>query len=182
MKRLLMLAAALLTGAVCSAQRFSVATNLADYADFGTLNVEGEMAVERRWTLVAGAKYNPFLFKADEEPVSARQRLVAAGMRFWPWHVFSGWWLGGKLQYQEYNRGGIRSAETDEGDRYGAGLSAGFSYMLHPHLNVSVGAGLWAGYQRYTVYSCPICGMTEAMGSKTFILPNDLLLSLSYVF
>ncbi|MBQ3766584.1 MAG: DUF3575 domain-containing protein [Bacteroidales bacterium] len=182
MKRLLMLAAALLTGAVCSAQRFSVGTNLADYADFGTLNVEGDMAVGRRITLVAGAKYNPYLFNADEEPLSARQRLVAAGVRFWPWHVFSGWWLGGKIQYQEYNRGGIRSAETDEGDRYGAGLSAGFSYMLHPHFNVSVGAGLWAGYQRYKTYSCPVCGMTEEVGEKTFLLPNDILLSLSYVF
>ena len=96
--------------------------------------------------------------------------------------MFSGWWLGGKVQYQEYNRGGIRSAGTEEGDRYGAGLSAGFSYMLHPHLNVSVGAGLWAGYQRYVAYSCPVCGMTEEAGEKTFLLPNDLLLSLSYVF
>ncbi len=182
MRRALLLAAVLLTGAVCSAQRLSVATNLVDYADFGTLNVEGDLAVGRRWTLVAGAKYNPYLFRPDTEPLSARQRLVAAGARFWPWHVFSGWWLGGKVQYQEYNRGGIRSAGTEEGDRYGAGLSAGFSYMLHPHLNVSVGAGLWAGYQRYVAYSCPVCGMTEETGEKTFLLPNDLLLSLSYVF
>ena len=103
-------------------------------------------------------------------------------MRFWPWHVFSGWWIGGKVQYQEYNRGGIRSAVTDEGDRYGAGLSAGFTYMLHPHLNVSLGAGVWGGLQRYTVYSCPVCGITQESGEKTFILPNDLALSLSYVF
>ena len=147
------------------------------------LNVEGDVAVARQWTLTAGAKYNPFLFKADTpEPLSARQQLYAAGVRFWPWHVFSGWWIGGKVQYQEYNRGGIRSAVTDEGDRYGAGLSAGFTYMLHPHLNVSLGAGVWGGLQRYTVYSCPVCGITQESGEKTFILPNDLALSLSYVF
>ena len=109
-------------------------------------------------------------------------QLYAAGVRFWPWHVFSGWWIGGKVQYQEYNRGGIRSAVTDEGDRYGAGLSAGFTYMLHPHLNVSVGAGVWGGFQRYTIYSCPVCGVTEESGEKTFLLPNDLALTLSYVF
>ena len=168
MKKILLMAAALLVGAVASAQRLSVATNVLDYADFGTLNVEGDVAVARQWTLTAGAKYNPFLFKADTpEPLSARQQLYAAG---------------GKVQYQEYNRGGIRSAVTDEGDRYGAGLSAGFTYMLHPHLNVSLGAGVWGGFQRYTIYSCPVCGVTEESGEKTFILPNDLALTLSYVF
>ena len=45
MKRVLLLAAALLACAVCAAQRYSVATNLVDYADFGTLNVEGDLAV-----------------------------------------------------------------------------------------------------------------------------------------
>ena len=183
MKKILLMAAALLVGAVASAQRLSVATNVLDFADFGTLNVEGDVAVARQWTLTAGAKYNPFLYKADTpEPLSARQQLYAAGVRFWPWHVFSGWWIGGKVQYQEYNRGGIRSAVTDEGDRYGAGLSAGFTYMLHPHLNVSLGAGVWGGFQRYTIYSCPVCGVTEESGEKTFILPNDLALTLSYVF
>ena len=168
MKKMMLLAAALLVGAAASAQRLSVATNVLDYADFGTLNVEGDVAVARQWTLVAGAKYNPFLFKADTpEPLSARQQLYAAGVRFWPWHVFSGWWIGGKVH---------------EGDRYGAGLSAGFTYMLHPHLNVSVGAGVWGGFQRYTIYSCPVCGVTEESGEKTFLLPNDLALTLSYVF
>ena len=41
------MAAALLVGAVASAQRLSVATNVLDYADFGTLNVEGDVAVAR---------------------------------------------------------------------------------------------------------------------------------------
>ena len=45
-----------------------------------------------------------------------------------------------------------------------------------------LGAGVWGGFQRYTVYSCPVCGMTEESGEKTFILPNDLALSFSYVF
>ena len=95
MKKICLMAAALLVGAVASAQRLSVATNVLDYADFGTLNVEGDVAVARQWTLTAGAKYNPFLFKADTpEPLSARQQLYAAGVRFWPWHVFSGWCLG----------------------------------------------------------------------------------------
>ena len=130
MKRLLLLAGGLFLSLLCSAQRFSVSTNVVDYADFLTLNVEGDLAVARRWTLVAGAKYNPYLFRSDTpEPLSAR-----------------------------------------------------FSYMLHPHFNFSLGAGVWTGYQRYTTYACPVCGMTEDSGEKTFILPNDLMLSLTYVF
>ena len=83
MKKMLLLAALLLVGHAAFAQRFSVATNMLDYADFGTLNVEGDVAVARRWTLVAGAKYNPFLYKADTpEPLSARQQVYAAGVRF----------------------------------------------------------------------------------------------------
>ena len=164
------------------AQRLSMATNVLDYVNFGTMNVEGSIAVGRQWSMVAEAKYNPFLFQRDGEPLSARQQVYAAGVRFWPWHVYSGWWFSAKVQYQEYNRGGIRSEETDEGDRYGAALSGGFSYMLHPHLNLDFGVGLWGGYDRYVTYSCPVCGLTKQRGERSFILPNDLTLSLVYVF
>ncbi|MBR1705301.1 MAG: DUF3575 domain-containing protein [Bacteroidales bacterium] len=182
MRRILLAAALIFVGTVCSAQQFAVGTNVLDYADLGTLNIEGSASVARRWTLVAAARYNPFLYQAEEGPVSARQQVYAAGVRYWPWHVYSGWWLGTVLQYQEYNRGGIRSPETDEGDRYGAGFSVGFSYMLHPHVNLEAGLGFWGGYDRYVTYSCPVCGLTRAAGERFFLLPNDLKLALLYVF
>ncbi|MBP5374311.1 MAG: DUF3575 domain-containing protein [Bacteroidales bacterium] len=165
-----------------SAQRWSLSTNALDYADFGTLNLEGGVAAGRHWSLTAVAKYNPFSFEGEKGTFQARQRLFGAGVRFWPWHVFSGWWAAARLQYQEYNRGGIRELSTDEGDRYGLGLSGGYSYMIHPHLNLDVGAGFWGGYDRYVRYSCPVCGLTESSGEKAFILPSDLMLSLVYVF
>lgn len=165
------------------AQTWSVSTNAMDYMNFGTLNVEGGVAASRHWSLTAVAKYNPFLFQNREgEPVSARQQLYGAGVRYWPWHVFSGWWAGARLQYQEYNRGGIRSAETDEGDRYGLGLSGGYSYMLSSHWNLDMGLGFWGGYDRFVTYSCPVCGITRQEASRLFLLPADVLLSLVYVF
>lgn len=45
------------------AQEFAVSTNLADYADLGTLNFEASYGIARHWSLVAGAKYNPFTYK-----------------------------------------------------------------------------------------------------------------------
>jgi len=164
------------------AQHWAVSTNIADYANFGTLNVEGSVATGKHWSLTAVAKYNPFMFYKGEDPVSARQQLYGAGVRYWPWHVYSGWWAGARAQYQEYNHGGIKGPETDEGDRFGLGLSGGFSYMLNAHLNLDFGLGFWTGYDRYVRYSCPVCGITMQKGEKLFILPNDILLSVVYVF
>lgn len=182
MKRFLLAAAACLLGAACWAQRFAAGTNMVDYANFGTLNAELSAALGQRWSLTAAAKYNPFKFEREGQPLSARQQLYAVGMRYWPWHVYSGWWLSGKLQYQEYNRGGIRSPQTDEGDRYGVGLAGGFSYMLHPHVNLEVGAGIWGGRDHYHRYACPVCGMTLEAGERWFALPNELTVALQYVF
>lgn len=164
------------------AQQWAVQTNLVDYLNYGTLNLEGGVALGQHWSVTAVAKLNPFRFQKGGEPLSARQQLVGAGVRWWPWHVYSGWWAGTRLQFQEYNRGGIRSPLTDEGDRYGLGISGGYSYMLNPHLNLDVGAGLWGGWDRYVTYSCPVCGLVKDRGSRVFFLPNDILLALVYVF
>ena len=103
-------------------------------------------------------------------------------MRYWPWHIYSGWWLAGRARYQEYNRGGIRSPETREGERYGAGMAGGYTYMLTPWLNLEVGLGVWGGLDRYVLYECPVCGLTLEKGRKMFLLPDELLVALSLVF
>ena len=74
------------------------------------------------------------------------------------------------------------SRRTEVGDWVGAGVTAGYTYMLHRNLNIEFGIGLWAGMKWYTEYACPACGMTLSSGRKGFILPNDLLISISYVF
>ena len=90
--------------------------------------------------------------------------------------------FSGKAQYQEYNRGGLTEAETSEGDRIGGSLGGGYTYMLSPSLNLEIGAGVWAGYERYTTYACPECGRVVGQGERNFVLPNDFLLGLVYVF
>ena len=166
------------------AQELALSTNVVDYAMLGTLNLEASVGLARHWTLNAGARYNPFSFAKDggTEQMQLRQRSVSLGMRFWPWHIHSGWWLSAKLQAQEYNEGGLRSPDTEEGERYGGGLAAGYTYMLHKHFNLEFGAGLWAGRNRFTSYACPICGKVTGGGERTFVRPNELLLSLIYIF
>lgn len=166
------------------AQKFSLSVNMLECAALGTLNLDASYAVGRHWSLTAGVKYNPFTFhKGDpDKQFQMRQQSYSFGARLWPWHIMSGWWFSAKARWQEYNNGGILSRETKEGDRFGAGVYAGYAYMLTEHLNLEFGVGLWAGGDIYTVYSCPSCGLTLESGKKAFLLPDDIMLSLVYVF
>ena len=166
------------------AQTLSVSTDLLGYARLGTMNLDASYAISRRWSLVAGVRYNPFTFhKGDpQRQFQSRQQSYSVGMRLWPWHTWSGWWFAGKLRYQEYNRGGIISDKTEEGDRFGAGVYAGYTHMLSPHFNLEFGAGLWTGVSAYHQYSCPVCGLTMSSGNKFFLLPDDVMISIAYVF
>ena len=183
MKKILVILTALLLSYIpVQAQKFSISTDLLGYAALGTMNLDASCALSRRWSLVAGVRYNPFTFSSDEGQFQLRQQSYSIGARLWPWHIWSGWWFSSKLRYQEYNMGGILSSETEEGDRFGAGLYSGYTYMMSSHFNLEFGLGLWAGFDKYRKYSCPACGITVEEGDRAFILPDDITVSLVYVF
>lgn len=165
-------------------QKVALSTNVMGYLNLGTLNMEASYSLSRHFTVNAGVKYNPFSFPVGKygDRMQNRQQTYAVGARYWPWYVYSGWWVAAKAQYSEYNTGGIVSADTMEGDRVGGGITAGYSYMLNPHFNIEVGAGAWMGNDRYTQYTCPTCGRIVEKGDRFFILPNDIIVSFSYVF
>ena len=169
---------------LCPAQNWSVSTNLVDYVSLGTLNAEGGVGVGRRVTLQASARVNPWTFhKGDpDSQMQNRHQTYAAGIRYWPWHIYSGWWISGMAQYQEYNRGGIISQRTEEGAAVGMALGAGYALMLHENLNLDFGLGVWGGQQTYITYACPSCGRITGKGSRWFILPNEIKVALQYIF
>ena len=174
----------LLMGWVTRAQKMSLSVNLLECANLGTLNMDASYALDRHWSLTFGARYNPFTYHEGnpDRQFQYRQQSYAAGVRLWPWHIMSGWWFAAKFRWQEYNAGGMFSQQTREGDRYGGGLYAGYAHMLTPHLNLEFGVGMWAGADVFTVYSCPSCGLTLKSGVKGFVLPDDIMLALVYVF
>lgn len=178
----LILAMTMACGKTMNAQNLSLETNLVGYACLGTMNAEGSCAVARHWTVNAGARYNPFAWNLPSGRMQLKQLSVSAGTRFWLWHVYSGWWLSGKAQYQQYNVGGILSDETREGDRAGAVFSAGYTHMISPKFNITFGAGAWGGMDWYKKYDCPVCGLTIDSGRKPFFMPDDLIIAISYVF
>lgn len=163
-------------------QNFALSTNFLDYANFGTLNIDAALAIAQHWSLNATVKYNPFSFNSEDGEVVQKQRSVSSGGKYWPWHSFSGWWLSALVKYQEYNSGGLRSALTSEGDRFGAGFGAGYTMMLSTHLNLDFGAVVWGGYDSFTQYACPTCGRVVAKGSRAFFLPSDISVALTYIF
>lgn len=184
-KLLLLLICCLWLGTVSSsAQKLSVSTNMIDYACLGTLNFETSYAVAQHWSLTASARYNPFTYHLGDasRQFQYRQQSYALGARFWVWHSFSGWWVSGKARYQEFNNGGIFSRLTQEGDRIGCSMSAGYTYMISKHFNIEFGLGLWSGMSWFKKYSCPLCGLTVQSGRKWFVLPDDVMISLAYVF
>lgn len=186
MKRILSVFAALflMSALPAVAQKFSVSTNVLDYACLGTLNMDASYSLSRRWSLTLGMKYNPFTYNSGEpdRQFQYRQQSYSVGARLWPWHTLSGWWFASRLRYQEYNIGGIWSRETEEGDRVGVGLYSGYTHMLSKHFNIEFGLGFWSGMAFYNRYSCPLCGLTVQSGRKYFLLPDELMISIAYVF
>ena len=183
------------TGATLRAQRYSISTNLVEWANLGTVNADAGVAVAQHFSLHAGFRYNPWTFRKGnpedrfEDPLGEterqfenRKQSYSMTVRYWPWYIYSGWWFYGKGQYMEYNRGGLFHREAEEGDAVGAGIGFGYTHMIHRSWNIEFGAGLWGGQTRYTTYRCTNCGGVVEQGNKMFILPDDVFVSFIFIF
>jgi hypothetical protein len=185
MKRFYLILLAVVAACITSsAQNASVATNLVDYVSLGTMNAELSVGAGRHVSLSASARINPWTYhKGDPtKQMQNRHQTYTIGFRYWPWHIYSGWWISGAVQYQEYNRGGIISQRTEEGDAYGISPGAGYSLMIHENLNLDFGFSFWAGQKTYIAYACPSCGRIVEKGSKWFVMPNELRVALQFIF
>jgi hypothetical protein len=174
MKRLFLILALSAPCLSAEAQRFSLGTNAVDWMSLGTMNIEASAAVSRALSLYVGGGLNPWTFGEGnpQKQLQMRQGTIRAGARWWPWHIYSGWWMGADARYSVYNGGGIIGRETEEGDAWGGGLYGGYAIMLSDRWNLDLGAGVWGGGKVYTVYACPVCGVKTDAGTKAFILPD----------
>jgi hypothetical protein len=166
-----------------SGQRLAVSQNLADDLFLGTLNGEVQYSVHRSWTLGAGARYNNWTWRARrDDQFELRQKTFYLGARWWPWYTYSGWWAGGRLQYQEYNRGGLDGPQTEEGDAFGLSFGGGYAVHVNSWLNVDFGLYGWGGMTKYVTYACPYCGQRTDEGTKAFFLPDEVRVALQFIF
>lgn len=173
-----------LASAAANAQKFSIGTNLVQWANLITYNGELGFSVSRHFSVTAGGRFNNTQIDHLDKHyiVQNKQTTFFGGMRYWPWYVNSGLWVGGKLQYQEYAQSGIWRSALEKGRRAGVGASVGYTLMLTKHLNLEFGACLWGGYaMKYTLYDCPICLNIRENGGKFFAGLDDISISLILV-
>lgn len=163
--------------------QISLGTNILGYANFLTINAELGISIHRHWTIDITGKLNPWTFnKNTPDQLQNRHADLAIGVRWWPWHVNSGWFVGSSLQYSRYNSGGIIDKETFEGNAYGLNFHFGYALMLSKGWNIEFGAGILGGYTNYTKYSCPRCGRITGSDKKIFVAPNNLLVQIIKIF
>lgn len=184
MKRLLTFSSILLalSAGTVPAQNARIATNLADYACFGTINFSGEYSISPHWSLEGGLRYNNWNFGKEGNYLQDKRRTFYAGARYWFADTCSGWWSSMRLQTEEYNRGGLfRKPQTEEGNAFGLSTGFGWSHPLRYGFRMDTGLFLWGGRTRYDRYSTPRCGRCLVeKGRKNFIRYDCAVISLVY--
>jgi len=167
-------------------------TNLA-YAASATPNIGLEVPVGQHLSLGfnAGLKPWPRWLAWDwDKTVEKKWRhlLFAPEMRWWPWGVYDKLFVGTDLIYTHYNVGavtfpfGMYPSIRDrrlQGDFYGLGLFAGWSWWLSDHWRLEAEAGIGAGYSDAREFDCAYCG-AEVGRQKGPVLVPKIGVNLSY--
>ena len=168
-----------------SGQKVAIGTNVADWANLGTANMEAGLSVGRHFSAMVGGRFNPWTMysKHHESPMRNNVKNAYLGVRYWPWYVYSGWWFGLKGQYEQFLEGGIWRPIMEEGTAIGAGLSGGYTMMVHKKINLEFGIGFWGGrYTDYSKYQCAECTDLITSGPRNFLKFDNLTLAIVYVF
>jgi hypothetical protein len=184
-KLMLILCLSVLAVENAKAQNVSLSTNLLEWANFGTANMEAGFSVHKNISLHFGAKYNPWEFETSRLHLDLynKQTTGYLGVKYWPWHVFSGWWVGVRTRVTDYANTGIWRPALNQGLAVGCGLSFGYTLMLHERLNIEFGIGVWGGRRfDYTLYCCTDCMNIRETGAHNFISYDDVSVSLMHVF
>lgn len=165
-------------------QRFTVSTNVIDWANFGTVNAEFGYSVSQHVSVLAGAKYNGWDFSKPELTKYSKNIVGYAGFRYWPWYVNSGLWFQFKGQYADYEITGTWRPAVDVGRAAGVGAAIGYTFMINEKFNIELGAGGWGGYLlEHNVYYSPVkMELRDDSGPRAFVDLDNITAALVFVF
>ena len=174
----------LATSMASKAQNVALSTDLVEWANFGTANLNVSVSLSRHVSMNVGGRYNPWTFQtAEGSPIYNNQTTGYVGFRYWLWYVYSGWWFGTKIQYMDFKEAGVLRPKVFDGKSVGAGLSFGYTWMLSKHFNIETSCGMWGGrHYEYSVYRTTASMELLRSGPKNFIFFDDFAVSLMYVF
>ncbi len=185
MKRILTtLLLAACSAVTAHAQKITIETNLADAALLGTISAKAALRTGDRWSIGAGVRYNGWSFRPDDDPraFQDRRRTFYAGPEWRPADTCGGIWATARLQFEQYNRGGLfgRPA-TEEGDAFGLSFGGGYSFRLNDRLRLDTGILFWGGVKKYADYARPRCGRCLVKdGCKGFLKYDAAVISIVY--
>lgn len=114
-------------------------------------------------------------------PAKWRHRLVTLEGRWWPKRVYDGWFLGADALYLHYNFASLRLPfglypvlhnSRLQGDAFGAGLFAGYSWWLGEHWRLEFAAGVAGAYNNADRYECDHCSAKVGTEQGAVIIPQ----------
>ena len=192
----ILVSTAALASSSAFAQNISVATNLGKWAELGTMNIEAGFAINQHLSAHLDVAVNPWTFRnADEDdrysdivssernPFQYKRESVGVSLRYWPWHVFSGFGLRGKAQYYAYDIGGIRTRERSVGDMVGLSIGAGYALMIGKDWNLDLGVAGWGGWRTEKVYeSIETHSRPVEKPGRWFIFPEEIVIGITHIF
>lgn len=117
----------------------------------------------------------------SKDPKKWRHFLIAPEFRWWPGRVYEGWFTGADLIYTHYNVGGVTfpfgmyktvKDHRLQGNFFGAGIFAGYSWYLSDRLRLEAEAGIGAGYNNADKYECVHCGARIGKEQGLGIVPK----------
>ncbi len=119
-----------------------------------------------------------------------RNLVLAPEYRFYIDTINTGLFLGADLLYTHYNTGAVKfplgmyksvRGQRVQGDFFGLGLFAGYSWWLSDHWRLELEAGAALGYRDHRIFECAHCG-NEIGRAKGMTVAPKLGLNVAYTF
>ena len=163
-------------GLKATAQDAALKTNLIYWGGI-TPNIGIEFAFSPKVTMDVSGAYNPWTFKDNKK---MRFWLVQPEVRYWLCEKFEGHFIGIHAHGAQYF-GGFKDKRYD-GYLAGGGVSWGYDWILSPHWNLEVTAGV--GYARlwYKQSERIPCIKCYEHRHKDYIGPTKLGVTFIYIF
>jgi outer membrane protein OmpA-like peptidoglycan-associated protein len=185
-KRILVACIAALISEVAFSQDISVRNNLVwDAAGAPNIGVEYPVAKHMSVGANAGLKPWPRFFFWDTDYVNNTKHwkhlVVAPEFRYYLDQVYDGLFTGADFIYTHYNVGNVKFPfglypdvvdHRVQGDFFGAGIFAGYSWWLGSHWRIEAEAGVGAGLAAYDKFECEHCGTRLGEESKLALIPK----------
>lgn len=165
---------------------FGLKTNVLS-ALYTTFNLSGEVRIAPKYTIELSLSYNPWTFSDNRK---LKHIMVRPEYRYWLTRPFREHYFGAYLHYSRFNISdfdypfGPYPSEPDErlqGDLYGGGISYGYQWMFSSFFSIEFSVGLGYSYATYHSYECGECGDRMEKGSKHYVGPDKVGISLLYI-